>query len=232
MTEKAFVRARRPEHKRQRREALLAAARELAVTSGVRNVSLGGVAAAVGLAKSNVARYFGTREEIYLEIATEEWRDWEAAVTERLRDAAGPRDVVAALAETLAERPLLCDMLGQMSTSLEHNVSVGSARVFKRAVLGVVARLGARVAEAHPGLTEAEGVELVAAGSVFAGALYPVSNPPAALAELYRQDPDIAAACPPFLPTLTRTLAAFAAGLPLMREGGYGGPSLGATHPL
>jgi AcrR family transcriptional regulator len=52
----AFVRARRPEQKRQRREAILAAARELAIEAGVRNVSLGGVAAAVGLAKSNIVR--------------------------------------------------------------------------------------------------------------------------------------------------------------------------------
>src|SRR3954471_21384858 len=105
----AFVRARRPEHKRQRREAILAAARDLAAESGLRNVSLGGVAAAVGLAKSNVVRYFGTREEIYLELAAESWTEWGAAVAERLRDAAGPDDVVAALTETLAERPLFCD---------------------------------------------------------------------------------------------------------------------------
>ncbi|MEV1248540.1 helix-turn-helix domain-containing protein, partial [Nonomuraea sp. NPDC049750] len=49
--------------------AILAAARELALRSGVRTVSLCAVAAAVGLAKSNVVRYFGTREEIYLELA-------------------------------------------------------------------------------------------------------------------------------------------------------------------
>ena len=60
MTASAFLRARRPEHKQQRRDAILVAARDLARTSGVRNVSLGAVAEAVGLAKSNISRYFGT----------------------------------------------------------------------------------------------------------------------------------------------------------------------------
>ncbi|GAA2113665.1 TetR/AcrR family transcriptional regulator [Actinomadura alba] len=217
MAHSGFVRARRPEHKRQRREAILAAARELALESGVRNVSLGGVAAAVGLAKSNVVRYFGTREEIYLELTAEGWRDWGDAVTERLRDATGPDDVIDALAETLAARPLFCDLLSQLSTSLEHNVSVPAARAFKRATIDVLADLGARVAEAHGGLTESEGFELVAAAGAVAQAVYPAAHPSATMTEVYAQDPDLAAACPAFLPTLRRMLTVVAAGLPAVR---------------
>ena len=101
MTGTAFLRARRPEHKQQRREAILTAARDLAHTSGVRNVSLGAVADAVGLAKSNIQRYFGTREEIYLELLTEEWRQWAQTVSTRLRDTHGTAGAIAALAGTL-----------------------------------------------------------------------------------------------------------------------------------
>jgi AcrR family transcriptional regulator len=213
----AFVRARRPEQKLQRREAILAAARDLAAESGVRNVSLGGLAAAVGLAKSNVVRYFGTREEIYLELTAEGWTEWGAAVTGRLRDGGGPDEVVAALTETLADRPLFCDLLSHTSTSLEHNVSLPAARAFKRVVLGVVAGLGTEAAQAHGGLTGQEGYELVAAATALAGTLYPVANPPPTLAELYAQDPEIGAACLPFLPTMRRAVAALAAGLPTLR---------------
>ncbi|MCW2865145.1 MAG: TetR family transcriptional regulator [Actinoallomurus sp.] len=217
MAQPGFLRARRPEHKQQRRAAILEAARELALQSGVRNVSLGGVAAAVGIAKSNVVRYFGTREEIYLELTAEAWRDWEQAVTERLADADGPDDVIAALVETLEARPLFCDLLSHVSTSLEHNVSVPAARAFKLVVLEVIAELGARVTEAHPALAGDEGFELAAAASGLAGMLYPAANPPPTLVELYAQDPVIAAACVPFAPTMTRVLAAIAAGLPTLR---------------
>ncbi|MGW4956285.1 TetR family transcriptional regulator [Nonomuraea sp. NPDC004186] len=242
---RGFVRARRPEHKQQRREEILAAARDLAMASGVRNVSLGAVAEAVGLAKSNIMRYFGTREEIYLILAADEWHQWAAAVTARLDAApidaaatvttglgASPDDaaatvttrleassdyVVAALAETLADRPLLCDILSQTATTLEHNVSIEAARTFKRAILAVIADLGSQVARTT-GLTAGEGTELVSVATAFAGILYPIAHPSPTLAELYAQDPVIAATCPDFLPTLTRALKALAAGLPTLRE--------------
>ncbi|ADJ45427.1 TetR family transcriptional regulator [Amycolatopsis mediterranei S699] len=214
MSQSMFMRARRPEQKEQRRVAILAAARELALESGVRNVSLGSVATAVGLAKSNVTRYFGTREEIYLELASACWRDWADEVARRL--AAG-NAVVDVLAETLAERTLFCDLLGHTATSLEHNVSVPAARDFKRLVLGVLTELGAAVARACPELTEGEGFELAGAASGLAGMVYPAANPPPTLREVYAQNPDLAAACLPFLPTLKRALAALAAGLPSLR---------------
>ena len=214
MSQSAFLRARRPEQKEQRRTAILAAARELALESGVRNVSLGSVATAVGLAKSNVVRYFGTREEIYLELAAGCWRDWADEVVRRLTTG---EDVVDVLAETLAERTLFCDLLGHAATSLEHNVSVPAARDFKRAVLGVIGELSVAITQARPDLTEGEGFELVAAASGLAGMLYPAANPPPTLLEVYAQNPDLAAACVPFLPTMKRVLAALVAGLPALR---------------
>src|ERR687893_21218 len=161
MTRSAFLRARRPEHKQERREAILAAARDLARASGVGNVSVGAVAEAVGLAKSNIARYFGTREEIYLELLTEEWRQWAQAVSARLRDAHGTAEAMAALAETMVDRPLFCDLLSHASTSLEHNVSVPAARTFKHTLHDLLAAMGAEVAGATE-LTEREGAELLA----------------------------------------------------------------------
>jgi hypothetical protein len=47
--------------------------------------------------------------------------------------------------------------------------------------------------------------------------LYPAANPPPVLAELYARDPQLAAACVPFVPTVKRALAAFVAGLPTLR---------------
>ncbi|MGH3661509.1 MAG: TetR family transcriptional regulator [Micromonosporaceae bacterium] len=217
MTRSGFLRARRPEHKQQRREAILAAAHDLARTSGVRNVSLGAVAEAVGLAKSNIARYFGTREEIYLQLLTEEWRQWAEAVTDRLRGASGTTEAMAALAETLVERPLFCDLLSHLSTSLEHNVSVPAARTFKHTMYDHLATTGAEVARATE-LTEREGSELVAIAGSLAGTLYRAANPPPVVAQVYAEDPELAATRPALKPTLIRVLSALAAGLPTLRN--------------
>ena len=220
MTQSAFLRARRPEHKQQRREAILTAARDLARASGVRSVSLGAVADAVGLAKSNIQRYFGTREEIYLELLTEEWRQWAQAVSTRLGDTHGTAEAIAALAETMVDRPLFCDLLSHASTTLEHNVSVPAARTFKHTLHDLLTAMGADVARATE-LTEREGAELVATASALAGTLYRAANPSPVVAQVYAEDPELAASHPALLPTLVRTLSALAAGLPTLRDKGH-----------
>src|SRR5262245_12701463 len=217
MTGSTFLRARQPEHKQQRREAILDAARDLAHKSGVGSVSLGAVAEAVGLAKSNISRYFGTREEIYLALLTDEWQQCSQAIVTRLQHTHDTGAAVAALAETMVERPLFCDLMSHLPTSLELNVSVEAARTFKHAVHHHTAGTGAAIARATL-LTPSEGAELVAAAAGMAGLIYRAANPPPVLAQLYAQDPELAASRPTMQPTLIRMLSALAAGLPTLRD--------------
>jgi AcrR family transcriptional regulator len=217
MTQSNFLRARRPEYKQQRRDAILVAAQELARNSGVRNVSLGAVAEAVGLAKSNISRYFGTREEIYLALLTDEWQQCNQALLPRLQHAQDTDAAITALAETMVERPLFCDLLSHLPTSLELNVSVEAARTFKRAVYERTAEAGAALARVTP-LTPSEATELVATAAGMAGLIYRAANPPPALAQVYAEDPELAATRRTIQPTLHRMLSALAAGLPALRD--------------
>src|SRR6201996_6778973 len=75
-----FQRARRPEQKLRRQDAILEAARELALRDGVRGVSLADIAGRVGIHKSALLRYFETREQIFLELTAQAWREWTAAL--------------------------------------------------------------------------------------------------------------------------------------------------------
>jgi AcrR family transcriptional regulator len=79
MTE-TYQRARRPEQKLERRDAILAAAGELALRDGVRAVSLADIAARVGIHKSALLRYFETREQIFLELTAQQWQEWTAGL--------------------------------------------------------------------------------------------------------------------------------------------------------
>lgn len=215
MSESTFARARRPEHKEQRREAIIAAARGLAVQTGVREVSLGDIATRVGLAKSNVVRYFGSREEIFLTLAAREWRGWADEVIGRLRGGDG---IVDALAEPFATRPLLCDLLSQLCTTLMYNVSAQAAGDFRSGIVDLTRELAAAVAQTPTGLTEGEAYELAATAPLCAGTYYPASRPPLAMAELYHQEqPEPAEHGRLFVRSLKRTLAALTAGLPAQR---------------
>jgi AcrR family transcriptional regulator len=223
----SFTRARSAEHKQQRREAILTAAHDLALREGVQGVTLAAVARAVGLAKSNVLRYFGTREEVYLELMAEQWREWADELATRMP--ASPTStaaLAAALCDSLASRPLFCDLQSVLATSLERHVGLESASRYKTAALASVERAGIVIAD-HTGLEPGEGFELAAAATVFAGMIWPMAHPPAVLRELYRAEPELARACPPFGPTLERLIHVLAEGLPATRPA----PSRPATGP-
>src|SRR5262245_9884619 len=78
-------RARSAAAKQERERLILDAARELGAERSVREVTLTDIAAAVGMHKSAMLRYFETREQIFLTITAEGWREWSAAVRAELR---------------------------------------------------------------------------------------------------------------------------------------------------
>jgi AcrR family transcriptional regulator len=209
-----FQRARRPEQKQQRQADILAAARDLALRDGVRNVSLAGIAARVGIHKSALLRYFETREEIFLVLIAEAWLDWTEGLRAGLSGPAqgSPGTVADVLARSFGDRPLLCDLIAHTPLSLERNVSPEAVRRYKLISLGAVAQAAGLVHAALPELTAAEGQELVAALASLAGALWQIANPGPVLAELYASDPALAQACVDLTPRLRRTAEIMLAG--------------------
>jgi AcrR family transcriptional regulator len=191
-TRPQFQRARRPEHKQERREAILAAARALAGERFVREVSLGDIARRVGLAKSNLLRYFESREDIFLRLLLGEWEDWRVDAAERIGSVPATPDAVAAtLARTLAERPLLCDLVSEMSSVLERNVSVATVRTFKGQTIDKVDDLGAVVTKRLAALDVAQGRETVAAALIITAGLWPLANPAPHVSAMYSDAPEL-----------------------------------------
>ncbi len=219
MTADTFQRARRPEQKLQRQDAILSAARDLALRDGVRDVSLADIAARVGIHKSALLRYFETREQIFLELTAEAWRDWADALHAGL-DAAAPGSaglVADVFASSFSDRPLLCDLIAHTPLNLERNVSPATVRRYKQVSLGAVNEAAALVRRVLPGLTLAECTEFVAALASLAGSLWQIANPVPALAELYASDPALAQACVELTPRLRRTAEILLAGLTASR---------------
>jgi AcrR family transcriptional regulator len=210
-----FQRARRPEQKQQRRDAILDAARQLARRRGVRNVSLADIAGLVGIHKSALLRYFETREQIFLELTAESWLDWAQALHTQLDGASpGAAGMVAdVVARSFAERPLLCDLIPHTALNLERNVSIGAVRRYKLTSLGVISDAAGVVRAVLPDLTAEECDDFVKTMATMAGALWQIANPPPALAELYASEPELARACVDLAPRLRRTAVVVLAGL-------------------
>jgi AcrR family transcriptional regulator len=189
-----FQRARSPEHKAERRESILQAAARLAARDGVRQVTLTDIAAAVGIHKSALLRYFETREQIFLELTGRAWTEW-ATATRRSLDAIAHDDVgdatAAALARSFAARPLLCDLIPHTALNLERHVSTEAVRAYKLTSLGAVESVAAALAGPLPDLSIEDRRQLVSMIALLAGAMYQIATPPPPLAELYATDPEL-----------------------------------------
>ncbi|MEU9991453.1 TetR family transcriptional regulator [Streptomyces sp. NPDC048045] len=214
MSEPAFRRARSAEAKQVREQAILDAARTLGHQRGVRDVTLTDIAAAVGMHKSALLRYFETREQIFLELTAEGWRQWSADLRADLghRVQATPAEIAGAVAATLAARPMFCDLLAQAPLNLERNVSIESVRSFKLVTLHEIELIGV---ELHRllGLTELQTVDTIATATSLAGALWQMATPGPRLRELYASDPRLGHAVVEVEPRLGRVLTAFLTGL-------------------
>jgi AcrR family transcriptional regulator len=176
-----FQRARRPEQVAARRAAILSTAAQLLRERQVADISLRDIAHRVGLAKSNVLRYFDSREAIFLEVLDQTWTEWLDGLTldpGRSRTGyARETRVATAIATSLVEEPLLCDLFSAMAAVLERNISLDMARDIKSRFAANTGRLGDLVRAAVPVLDETAATHFAGAVVVIVAGLAPYGTP-------------------------------------------------------
>ena len=165
----------------------------------VAEVSLNELSRRVGLAKSNVLRYFESREAVLLELLDDFLGRWLAELAEDLAAGIQPQtapDVRAGqlaeiLSRSLADRVVLCDLFGAQGGVLEHNVSVEVVKQHKRSSLARLATMSELVRRHLPEL--GDGAQLFCLMSlVSAGALSSYVPPPPSLLAAYAEEPALA----------------------------------------
>ena len=151
-----WQRARRPEEKAARREAILSAAKALLDEKGLDDTTISEIGRASGVSKASCYRYFESREAILLEVAVEEVRAWAAEIVTELEPLAGSRDlegVARVYAKATAARPRFCMLSSALSSVLERNVSADGVLQFKRRFNGAAFETVDGVRKAVPELT-------------------------------------------------------------------------------
>lgn len=217
MSSAGFQRARSPHQQRLRRDQILATARELLAQCRPEEVSLRELSAAVGLAKSNVVRYFPTREAVFLAVLAEDLEAWLDDLARRLpgpdarrRTATQHELVASAVVGGLAARPRLCDLLAAAQSVLERNVPADTAREFKSVVLTSLDRLADLVGAA--GVDPAVSGEFARYVWVLVAGAWPMARPTAAVAGVLAE-PRFASLRVDFVPATTRALTVLLTGL-------------------
>jgi AcrR family transcriptional regulator len=216
MPHPGFQRARSNAAKNVREVAILQAARQLGAERGIRQVTLTEIAAAVGLHKSALLRYFETREEIFLRLTAEGWREWSDALRGELGLLTDPTPaaIAAVFAGTLAARGAFCDLLAQAPLNLERNVSVEAVLAFKLVTHAEIDAIVVAVQSLRPILSARDVVDLVAAATSLSGAFWQMATPGPEIAALYRNDPRLSHAVVDVEVRVQRILTALIQGLP------------------
>jgi AcrR family transcriptional regulator len=208
-----FQRARSDEQRAERRRVILATAAAMLTEMPVAQLTLNELSRRVGLAKSNVLKYFESREAVLLELTNRELAAWIEDLDQALaavdpKSPAGERaDLLAnAVVSTMAARPMFCELISTQAAVLEHNVSTELAVTFKRAALANYHDMVASVLRALPELGEEGAARFIAAASMLAGAIWTHSQPSAAIRAAYEAAPELSTLRMDFEPAL-RTAA-------------------------
>ncbi|NUP52642.1 MAG: TetR family transcriptional regulator [Catenulispora sp.] len=210
-----FQRARSAEQREIRKQTILDAATQLLEEMPVGEISLRELSRRVGLSKTNVVRYFETREAVFFELLNRSLAQWTEDLAGEL-SAAGPAVTPETLTDTvarsLASRPLLCGLLSALGPELERNISAEAAREFKLVHVRLLGELADLLQRHIASLTWAEARELVSLMVVYTAGLWPFTRPSEAVAEAL-EDPALADTKVDFAVRLGRTLHVATAGL-------------------
>jgi len=216
-----FQRARSEQQREVRRRAILDTASAMLTEMPVAEVTLNELSRRVGLAKSNVLRYFETREAVLLDLLDSAWQEW---LVQLDNDLGGQVDddaplaerggqLAAAIATSLASQPVLCDLISAQAAVLERNVSPQVAARHKRSAVADVAALGQLMLGCVRELGEHDAFRLAGAAVMVAGALWANTQPSPALLAAYEADPALASLRLDFTATLRDVLEVLIAGL-------------------
>jgi AcrR family transcriptional regulator len=217
----SFKRARSEEQRAERRQVILDTAAAMLAEMPVAQVSLNELSRRVGLAKSNVLRYFESREAVLLELLDATSREWLQQIDQELAaavDAGAPvversDQVAATLATSLTAHPVLCDLVSAQAAVLEHNVSPEVAAQYKHAAIANAGVLGDLILKHVPELGEPDAQRFAAATLMVTGAVWTHAHPAAAMLAAYEADPALAAMRLDFTGTLREVLEVLIAGL-------------------
>lgn len=177
-----FLRARQPRQKEERRAVLLEAARSLLLrTRNAHALTLSELAREAGMAKSNVYRYFETREAALLALMESEWGAWFDRRDRRWwtppPTTVDLESLVDELAHSLSEAPLLCHLTSVLASILEFHLSEETLLRFKQSSLAFFTQAAHRFHAVCPTLPQEQWFGLLHDAVPVIAGLHPLSHP-------------------------------------------------------
>ena len=148
-----WQRARTDENKNERKEAIYKAAFSLFKKNGYDKVSFNGIAVEAGFTKSNMYRYFCSKEEIFLNVFAGLFEAWFENYTKQLQALKENEDIqkfAKAWVNSMMADPDFLDLIPLLMVSLEKNSSFEQLVIFKRLSIDLLYRITLEVSRIYP----------------------------------------------------------------------------------
>ena len=174
-----WQRARNPDQKAERIDAILAAAAALFDEKELSDISMRDVADRAGLGKASLYHYFKTKEEVFISLYRSELDAWLPAVQDRLNRlrSPNPERVAKALTDALRERSRFCRLTVVFSSVLEHNLSKEFIQEFKLSLLAPLGQFSATLQRVNPELSDEAVHEFLFQHHAMIAGLWPLAHP-------------------------------------------------------
>ncbi|WP_424952712.1 TetR/AcrR family transcriptional regulator [Deinococcus sp.] len=173
------TRARSGEAKAARRAEILEQARVLLSTTRYPSLTLADIAARVGLTKPALFAYFGSKEELFLELYESLLAGWLDALEKHLRlgGVHTPQSLATLVTAMSAEHPDLLRLIPLLAGLLEHNIGAERALQHKRWLAARLETVTPLLEQALPGLPVGGGLRLLTYTQALIAGLQPMSEP-------------------------------------------------------
>ncbi|WP_444925382.1 TetR family transcriptional regulator [Microbulbifer sp. TRSA002] len=172
-----FQRARSEAQIEQRQQNILKTARELCIEFGVLKWSLNELGRRSSVTKSNLYRYFGSREEVLMHLFAIELESLTCSLEQLMGEGrSNVESVSKVIAAQYGERPLFCELLSISASILEHNIDVECNRQFKQSMQKTILRHANALKVSLEWISDDRAFWVARVIFTFTAGLWPVAN--------------------------------------------------------
>lgn len=210
-----WQRATTDDKKIERKQAIYQAALTLFKQKGYDKVSFNGIASEAGFTKSNVYRYFSSKEDIFLSIFAELFQDWFDDFEQQLSQLpveAAELDFAAAWVTSSTVRPKFLDLTPLLMIALEQNGSYEQLIEFKTLSRELLYRLTLQISRIYPDIQNQDAFKLLSMSYGAMSNYWAGATENAVLAKIYQQ-PEFSDLKPNFEYELTTAIEIIIKGL-------------------
>ena len=186
-----WQRARTDEKKNERKDVIYNAAFKLFKEKGYDGVSFNGIASEANFTKSNMYRYFSSKEEIFLNVFAYLFEGWADDCTKRFKRLKLNADVSTfanAWTKSLLSHQKFLDLTPLLFMSLENNSSFEELISFKRLSMKLLYTITLEISRIYPDVTNEEAFQFLTISYASMSSYWSATKQSDALIKIYDQE--------------------------------------------